>query len=312
MQKTIVSFGEALWDLLPTGAVLGGAPLNLAYRANAMGDHGIIATRLGQDDFGRRALQEITSLKMETRYIQWDEQRPTGTVQVTLDERGNPDYFIVPNVAYDSIEMSDDLLAIVRQCDCFCYGTLTQRSPITRRTLFELLEAATGAVRFLDINLRKDCFTRESVVDSLSKAQIVKLNAQELGVVCAMLDISHPTIEVSCDELMERFSLTHCLVTLGEAGVFAISSENETACVPGYKVVVVDTCGAGDALSAGFIHQFLRGRSLAECCATGNALGAMVAMQEGATKPITPAEAEAFIQRKHNRTHEPGLASPHL
>ena len=307
MQKTIVAYGETLWDLLPTGAVLGGAPFNFAYRVNSLGDRGLIVSRLGRDQLGEKAQDRVVALGMDTRYIQWDDQLPTGTVQVSLDESNNPDFYIVPGVAYDNIETSDELLRAAAAADCFCFGTLIQRTPRARQTLEDLLHASPQSLKLLDINLRKECYTRETVVLSLHAADILKLNEEEAWQLMEMFEMSARDIPSFSKEAMERWSLSYCLVTLGERGAFVASKEDEAVYAPGYKVGVVDTCGSGDAFTAGFIHQLLRGRALAECCDMGNAMGAMVASQKGATTPLSSADITLFMEASHSRSCEPSL-----
>ncbi len=138
MGFTIVAFGEALWDLLPTGPVLGGAPLNFAYRVNSLGHRSIIVSRLGKDDLGEKAREQIVTLGMDDTCLQWDDAYPTGTVEVYFDEDKNPDYTIIENVAYDYIESSANLENIVKSADCLCFGTLAQRNTVSRQTLLEL------------------------------------------------------------------------------------------------------------------------------------------------------------------------------
>lgn len=306
MQKTILSFGETLWDLFPSGPVLGGAPFNFAQRVYSLGDRGIIVTRLGRDEYGKKALEQIAALGVDTAYVQKDDHHPTGTVQVTLDAKGNPDFFIVPEVAYDFIDVTYELLELAATADCFCFGTLAQRTPASRLSLHRLLDVAGKGVKYMDINLRKDCFFRETITESLTKANILKMNLQEAHYLAELFEISLSSLPDFCAEMMEEWSLSGCLVTLGEHGAFAASAK-EKVYVPGYEITVADTCGSGDAFSAGFIHEFLRGKSLAECCRLGNALGAMVAMQKGATTPITVEEVRHFLQAKRRRFHEPSL-----
>ncbi len=306
MRKLILSFGETLWDVFPSGPVLGGAPLNLAYRLNSLGDRAIIVTRLGRDEYGARALDQIAALGMESIHVQANDVRPTGTVQVTLDDKGNPDFQIVPGVAYDFIEVTGELLELATTADCFCFGTLAQRSPASRHSLLRLLEAATRSLKFLDLNLRKDCFFRETISASLKAADVVKMNLQEAHYLAELFEVSLSSLPDFCAEMIEEWSLSCYLVTLGEHGALA-ASPKEIVYVPGYEISVKDSCGSGDAFSAGFIHRFLRGGTLAECSQLGNALGAMVAMQTGATTPIDIKEIQDFLKAKRRRFHEPSL-----
>ncbi len=338
MQKTVLAYGETLWDLLPTGAVLGGAPFNFAYRVNSLGDRGVIVSRLGRDELGEKAWNQAVALGMDTRHIQWDERDPTGTVQVSLDDSGEPRFHIVPGVAYDHIELTDELLRLGAASDCLCFGTLIQRTATARRTLEELLRASrrglnqaspVSGVRsscrrdpsartprwasrewrchLLDINLRKDCYSRETIVLSLREADVLKLNDEEARQLAEMFEMPTSDVVDLCARMMERWSLSHCVVTFGQRGAFAAARGGDVVYLPGYRVDVVDSCGSGDAFTAGFIHRLLRGASLAECCELGNVLGAIVASQKGATAPIGPADVEQFLAGDHQRIFEPSL-----
>lgn len=308
MRKTVVAFGEILWDLLPTGPKLGGAPFNFAYRVNSLGDTGIIVSRLGRDELGKEACGQVVSLGMDTSYIQWDETAPTGTVEITLDENKNPDYFIVPTVAYDNTELTEPLLDLARSADCFCFGTLMQRTPMARKTLQGLLDASRNAVKLLDINLRKNCYTTETITQSLKHANVLKLNDDEARYLAELFDLPGDSAAFS-DAIIRKFSVDCCVITFGERGAFGALANNEKAYVTGYKVNVIDPCGSGDAFAAGFIYRYLRGQPLRDCCELGNAMGAMVAAQPGATIPITKQEIDQFMRADHARISEPSLQS---
>lgn len=296
MQKTILAFGEVLWDLLPSGPVLGGAPCNFAYRVNSLGDRAVLISRLGRDDLGRKALHQLAALGLETAFIQWDDTRPTGTVKVSLDGRGTPDFAILPDVAYDYIEAADALLPLAGQADAICYGTLIQRSWPARQALHRLLKAAPKAVKFLDLNLRKHCYSHETLVAALEQADILKLNEDEARYLAEFCDVDAAPLTAFGAQIIERCVLSHCVVTLAERGAFAASSRGERVYEPGLRIKVVDTVGSGDAFSAGFLHALLQGHSLAECCRLGNALGALAATQAGATQPIPQATLHEFLQ----------------
>ena len=308
-QKTVLSYGETLWDLLPDGAVLGGAPFNFAYRVGSLGDCAVMASRLGRDDLGNSAFSQITALGMDTALIQWDEERPTGTVQVSLDARGNPDFHIVPDVAYDRIAMNAALARAAASADCLCFGTLIQRAETSRSTLYELLAASPRSLKFLDINLRKNCFTEETVARSLDEADILKLNDAEARQIARVFSLRESGYAALSREVMDRWSLSHCLVTFGERGALVSSRDGGQVYVPGYRVKVADTCGSGDAFAAGFIHAHLAGRPLLECCALANVMGAIVATQKGATAPLANADIARFEETPHERLFEPGLES---
>jgi len=307
MQKTVLSFGETLWDLLPSGPALGGAPFNFAYRVNSLGDRGLVVTRLGRDDYGRKALDQMAALGMETTHVQQDDRRATGTVQVSLDAERNPEFLIVNEVAYDFIEVTPGSLELAAAADCFCFGTLAQRAPVARRTLHRLLDVSRRCLKFLDLNLRKDCYSLQTITESLKRANIVKMNLQEAHFLAELFEISLSTLPDFCVEMMEEWTLSCCLVTLGEHGAFAASVNDDKVYIPGLEIDVADTCGSGDAFSAGFIHEYLRRKPLANCCQFGNLLGALAATRRGGTAPISPMEIEHFAVARHRFIREPKL-----
>jgi len=293
MTKTILAFGEVLWDILPSCTVLGGAPFNFVYRVNSLGDMGLMVSRLGRDELGLKAFDQIVQLGLDTTYIQWDERLPTGTVQVSFDEDNRPDFVIIPQVAYDQIELTDALVDAASTVDCLCFGTLSQRSEISRKTIEQLLERAGQSLKLLDINLRKDCYNPETVRFSLQKANVLKLNEDEAHHLGRILGVAHRNIPEFCEEMLDKWSLEHCVVT--------------KIYVPGYGVKLSDSIGSGDAFSAGFVHKLLRGAPINQAARFGNVLGALVATKEGATSPITLNEIDLFRNQIFDHNIYPGL-----
>jgi fructokinase len=310
--KTILAFGEVLWDLLPGERILGGAPFNFAYRANSLGDVGIIASRLGSDALGDEALARIERLGMDARHIQRDGERPTGTVRVSFDDDHNPHYVITPDVAYDFTEASEGLLRTAEAAACLCFGTLAQRRKPARHALAAVVEAAGRAVKLLDINLRTDCHTPETVRGSLDRADILKLNEDEARRLPGLLGMPAGAPDATAAMLVERFDLACCVVTLAERGALAVDSSGLCVYSPGYRVRLADSLGAGDAFGAGFIHKRLAGAPLDECCDFGNALGAIVAAQPGATGPSNLDDITRFLDSGPERIGDPALADRYL
>ncbi len=302
----ILAFGEILWDLLPSGRKLGGAPFNFACRAESLGDRGWVVSRVGRDDLGREAREAATGLGMDVTGLQDDPEHPTGTVDVTFHD-GEPEYVIHPQVAYDFIEFTPQLLELAGRADCVCFGTLAQRHEASRAACRQVLESAPQALPVLDINLRKDCYDATIVRDSLQRAKVVKLNGGELRELKSMFDLDGQSLDGLALSLLVRFELACCVATLGPAGALA-ASETHVRYIPGYEVRVADTVGAGDAFTAGFLHKYLRGEAAEICCRYGNAVGALVATQVGATDPLTPGEVENFLADPPPRCIEPTLA----
>jgi len=311
MQKLIVAYGEILWDLMPSGAVLGGAPFNFVCRVNSLGHRGLMVSRLGNDELGDRALEIVEGLGLETGYLQRDEDYPTGTVEVSFDEQKNPDYRIIPNVAYDFIEPREDLGTLVGKADCLCFGTLIQRQEVSRSTLYELLGGFSGRFVLLDINLRRDCYTRESILESIAHADILKLNDGEADLLAEIygMERSGGGIDLSrfTETLLVRSNLKFIVVTLGERGAFAVSREGEKAYHPAFSIRLRDSVGSGDAFTAGFVDALLNDRSLPLACRYGNALGSVVAAQEGATQPLDRSQVDDFLEIAELGPIEKGL-----
>ena len=303
MSLNILAFGEILWDILPDRSILGGAPFNFAYRVNSLGDRGIFVSRLGQDKLGRKARAQVKKLGIDTSFLQTDEHYPTGTVHVSFDANNTPDYVIVPDVAYDHIQPSDKLMTACKNAACVCFGTLIQRTTTSRETLETVLDASSGALKFLDINLRKKCFTKSAVLFSLKHADILKLNDDEVRQLGTILDFSFNSFQDFCQYAIKKWQLQYVLVSFGEYGACACSLNGEFVYSPGYKVNTIDSLGAGDAFSAGFLYNILRHKSLKESCKFGNVLGALVAATQGATEPIEKQQINDFSQSESKRLY---------
>lgn len=291
----IAAFGEVLWDLLPDSSVLGGAPFNFTCRVNSLGNEGTMISAIGTDTLGKKALETISGLQIPDQYIQINPEYPTGTVNVFFDEFKNPDYEIIKDVAYDYVTFDKGLEKLVSQVDCICFGTLAQRNSLSRQTLQKLLQYFKGKYRFYDLNLRKDCYSKETIISSLKNADILKLNKQEAVELNKILQLNKNGLVEICAELISSWQLQYCVTTLEEHGSLALSAGGEVVYTPGFEVKLADPLGAGDAFSAGFVDALLRGKTLREASETGNRLGALVATQKGATQKIEQDELNNII-----------------
>lgn len=292
-QKTIVGIGELLWDLLPEGEQLGGAPANFAYCANLLGDVGIAASRVGRDALGDRALDRMNRLDLKASFIQCDETHPTGTVKVSVDARGEPTFQITQQVAWDFLEWRPEWKQLAEHADAVCFGSLAQRAPKSRKTIRAFLAALQpGAARIFDANLRQAFYSADILADSMRLADIVKLNHEELPRVTTLLGLAQSYEDASLDSqarnLMRVYDLKLVCVTRGANGSLLVSKDqiHEHS---GFPVRVVDTVGAGDAFTAALVHHFLRGSSLAAINEAANRMGAWIASKAGAT-PAAEAE----------------------
>jgi fructokinase len=279
----VVGLGELLWDLLPTGKQLGGAPANFAYITSLLGDNGIPASRLGQDALGAAAIRRLGELALPTEFIQKDTDHPTGTVQVEVDGAGQPRFEISGSVAWDFLDWTPQWQTLAHRADAVCFGSLAQRSEHSRATVRKfVLASGRNAVRVFDVNLRQSFYTAQVLAESMKLATIVKLNHEELPRIMRLFELEHHREEDSARRLLSLHDLKLVCVTRGNGGSLLISA-GECSEHPGFRVKVADTVGAGDAFTAGIVHGYLRGTSLAQINENANRVGAWVASQSGAT-----------------------------
>jgi fructokinase len=303
MPKKIAAFGELLWDILPTGKVLGGAPANFIYRINSFGDKGTLLSKVGNDRAGKDARQALRSLGVSDENIQTDYEFPTGSVKVKIDDQGIPDFNIITDVAYDHIEINSEMIEAFSEADCICFGTLVQRYGISKNTLRELIHESPDVVKFLDINLRKKCYTPYSVEESLRMTNVLKANDEELVLTKNLLGLNGTGLKELAKEVIETYKIDIILCTLGAEGAFCLTKDNLFFYDPGYQITLGDTVGAGDAFSAGFVHYYMNGHPINEALRFGNAAGAMIATTIGATAPVAKEQILDFMNVPHNRNH---------
>jgi fructokinase len=245
---------------------------------------------LGNDDNGSKARRILEDAGLDLKFLQLDQSLPTGRVNVTLSAQGNASYVIVPGVAYDSIEVTPALKEAASKCAVLCFGTLVQRSEISRKSIYELLETAPQAIRLLDVNLRKDCFSPQTVEESLRRASMLKLNHEEVVAVGQMLNLPHTSAAAFSKAVAEKFGTEICIVTSAENGAYARAADGTEAHSPGYSVKVADTVGSGDSFTAAFVFGLLNGLSLVECCELGNQYGAAAATKVGGMAELSAEE----------------------
>jgi fructokinase len=279
--------GELLWDLFPQGPQLGGAPANFAYISSLLGDHGIVASRLGGDALGEEARRRFQHLRLPTDFLQTDHDHPTGTVRVSLDASGQPKYEIAGLVAWDYFEMTPEWQTLALQASAISYGTLAQRSANSRQTILEFIDGAPPeTVRVFDVNLRQSFYNAETLCESTRRATVIKLNDEEFPSILKLLGAPE-TISPTRDTraamawVLERSGARLLCVTCGGRGSL-LASPTEYHQHPGLRVTIRDTVGAGDAFAAALVHHYLRGAPLAVMNEAANTMGAWVASCSGA------------------------------
>ena len=282
----MVGLGEVLWDLLPTGKVLGGAPANFAYMANLLGNCGVVASCIGNDELGREAFNVLQGRALGTEYLQHDDRHATGTAEVVIAADGQPTFTIMDSVAWDYLQWTEAWQELSTRADVICFGTLAQRSPVSACTIDRFLRSApVESLRILDVNLRQSYYSADVLNRSLNHAEIVKFNEQELPLVASVLGLASASENELARKMLEKFCLKLVCVTRGARGSLLVSREHESE-HKGFRVKVVDTVGAGDAFTACMAHHYLRGGSLEEIGEAANRFASWVASQAGATPKL--------------------------
>lgn len=289
-----VGLGELLWDMLPEGRRLGGAPANFAYHAGALGQCGIVASAVGDDDLGREILSQLRRQSLSTSHISVLPGSATGTVSVELDSLGQPKYVIHENVAWDFIPATDELLRLAGRADAVCFGSLVQRSPVSADTVKKFLAATSQkCLRIFDVNLRPPFILPDVIKYSLSSCDVLKLNEHELPILADMLGLP-PRPAEALPAMVKKFGLKLVALTRGADGS-ALVTPLEISDLPGEPVKVADTVGAGDSFTAAIAVGMLRGLPLEKIHRHAAKLAAYVCTQCGATPPI-PAKMLADLK----------------
>ena len=299
--RLILGIGELLWDLLQEGPRLGGAPANFTVMAGRLGSHAAILSRIGRDDLGRKAVEILDPLPVNTEFLQVDRVHETGRVTVVLND-GQPEYTIHEPAAWDFLELSDEWIRLAERADAICFGSLAQRSLESRQTIQTLAaQAKAHCVRVFDVNLRAPFYSSEVVQESLELATVMKMNDAEVPLVLGLLglqafDPENPAaLRMGAEKLLEEFpTLKMVAVTRGGAGSLLVTRDawHEH---PGVEVKVADTIGAGDAFTAAMTNYMLRDADLATLNEAGNRWGSWVASRDGAM-PELNAQVRARIE----------------
>ena len=283
----IVGLGEALWDVLPEGKKLGGAPANFAYHTRQFGFNSVAVSAVGEDKLGDETLAALDEKGLE--YNMARVPYPTGTVQVTLDEEGIPTYDIRENVAWDNIPFTPELEELARNCRAVCFGSLAQRNVVSRETIHKFLDTMpsdNGRLKIFDINLRQNFYTKEVLCDSLRRCNVLKINDEELVIIGRMFGYPGLDMRNKCWLILGKYNLDMLVLTCGTNGSYVFTpgrvSFQETP-----RVEVVDTVGAGDSFTGAFCAGILKGMSVPDAHKMAVDVSAYVCTQSGAM-PVLP------------------------
>ncbi len=290
----VVCFGEVLWDILPSGAVPGGAPMNVSYHLRKLQKNPALITRIGNDEKGKELSRIFSSFGVCQDFFQLDDQHDTGKVYAKPNEHNEVIYDIVKPVAWDFISGNETLHKLVSQSQYFIFGSLAARNDISKNTLLKLLESANNKV--LDINLRPPHFNKNIVEELISKADFLKINLAELELISGWyFNYSH--LKDRSNALMEKFKISNMVVTLGAAGAVLFWNGKKYDHT-GYKVKVKDTIGSGDAFLAGLISKWMDNSAPQEALQYASAIGAFIASKTGACPEYEVEEIDALIKGK--------------
>ena len=287
MERYIIGMGEALWDCLPEGRKIGGAPANFAYHVGQFGFRSLAISAVGDDQLGREIKEKFDQRGLAYRLE--TVEYPTGTVQVTLDDKGIPCYEIMENVAWDNIPYSSSLEELAKKCKAVCFGSLAQRNEVSRATINRFLDAmpdTDDTYKIFDINLRQHFYSKETIENSFAKCNILKINDEELVVVSEMFGCQGLSQEEACKKLLNDYGFKMLILTCGTEGSYVFSAD-EMSFQNTPKVVVADTVGAGDSFTGSFIASILKGKSISDSHKRAVEVSAYVCTQNGAM-PILP------------------------
>ena len=292
MKDTVVGMGEALWDVLPEGKKIGGAPANFAYHVSQFGLPSCVVSAVGSDTLGQEIIENFTSKGLN--HLIEEVPYPTGTVQVEIDQAGIPQYEIKENVAWDNIPYTARLEALAQRTRAVCFGSLAQRNVVSRQTISRFLDAMNHDDETLvvfDVNLRQGFYNKEILCESMLRCNILKINDEELVTVSRMFGYPGIDLQDKCWILLGKYNLKMLILTCGINGSY-VFTPGSVSFLPTPQVEVADTVGAGDSFTAAFISSILRGRSVAEAHAAAVSTSAFVCTRNGAM-PLLPPDLTA-------------------
>ncbi len=286
MPPTVVGLGEILWDLFDDAAVFGGAPANFACHAAELGLHATIKSAVGRDPLGSQALAWLAASSLSVEFVAVDPNHPTGTVRVRLDGAGRPSYEFASDVAWDHLACNPADCELAQRAHAICFGTLSQRSPKSRRAIQQFLESVDrNAWRILDVNLRANSYDAKVIRESIQQANALKLNNDEWGIVTAALGESLPMNRQGVQRLAEQHNLRCIALTRGHEGSWIWLDGQWDEQVP-QSIQAVDTVGAGDAFTAALIAGLLGHEPLSRLHERASRIAAYVCTQRGATPQL--------------------------
>ena len=288
MKEIVVGIGEALWDMLPEGKKIGGAPANFAYHVSQFGLAGCAVSAVGNDTLGRELIETIN--KKNVNYSFEAVPYPTGTVYVEIDQNGIPQYDITENVAWDNIPYTPELEALANSACAACFGSLAQRSAVSRNTInrfLDIMSHTPGRLIVFDANLRQDFYDKETLHNSLRRSNVLKINDEELVIFSRLFGFPGIDMESKCRTLVKEYDLKMLILTCGVNGSY-IFTPDAVSFQPTPIVKVADTVGAGDSFTAAFVANIIKGRTVEEAHRKAVETSAFVCTCQGAMPTLPP------------------------
>lgn len=292
MNNTVVGLGEILWDVFPERKVLGGAPANFAYHVSQFGYNGYAVSAIGDDLLGKEILSSLQ--EKELNYLIETTDYPTGTVQVTLNKAGVPEYEICENVAWDNIPFTAKAENLAKNTGTVSFGSLAQRNSVSRETIKCFLAAMPeNSLKIFDINLRQEFYTKELIDESLTLCNVLKINDDEVAVISKLYGYKKYSEQDICKKILSDYNLEIVILTKGIDGSF-VFTDKETSYQPTPKVHVADTVGAGDSFTAAFVASYMHGDRITDAHQLAMEVSAYVCTQHGAMPKLPDAYLELF------------------
>ena len=291
----VVSFGEILWDKLPSGKVPGGAPLNFAYRLNSFQNSLSIISKVGDDSLGKGLTDFLNKNGLDTEHIQISKIYKTGEVNVSIDKNGIADYDILNPVAWDDISLNLKNIELTKNSSVFVFGSLICRNMTSRRTLKELLKIAP--FKLFDINLRSPYYNMNLIEELMLSSDFIKFNYEEIEEICTLYIKKKATLENMIETISEKTKTKNICVTMGEKGA-CYYTNNSFYYQDGFKINVLDTVGAGDSFLATLVEGILNKTKPQEILKKACAVAALVASKEGATPTVSMKEINDLLVKK--------------
>lgn len=296
MKNRIIAFGEVVWDYLSSKRLIGGSAANIVYRCNLFGDKGDIISKIGNDKLGEEALNRLNDLEISTKHIQIDEDFPTGRVEVKYDENGSILYNVMPDVAYNHIEITPKILKLSSKADCIVFNPLPLYYGISRNTLREIISQANENVTiFFDLKVFQHFFNKEIIEQFLQYSTIAHIKERDIDRLSDELKIENKSIKRFCKDFIKKYELEVVILMSLDNRFYIFTKKGKQYKSKKYNIKIKDIVGSGMAFSAGFLHYYLNGKKIKKAIKFGSAASALNSTFEGGIHYFNKEDVKQFI-----------------